>query len=104
MRKVASGVLRVDSNPFPLRTLSADCPEVEIGRQEFTRIRLHHHIKVKTFQEAFGLFGANVGLLNSKVWLSPSLPRRVGEVVLAGSVFAVRCYITVEFCINFAFR
>jgi hypothetical protein len=66
IRRAASFILRVDSNPALLHALS-DSPEVQIGRQEFTRIRRRHLIEIKTFQEAFGLFGANVGILNSKV-------------------------------------
>jgi len=67
VRSIASTILRVDSNAALLRALGTDSPELELGRESFTVLWRKHGFRVKTFQEARGISGANVGPLNSKV-------------------------------------
>ncbi|KAI0469439.1 hypothetical protein F4859DRAFT_131587 [Xylaria cf. heliscus] len=67
VRKVASVVARVDSNSSILRSLGTDSPELELGRESFVELWQTYKFRVKTFQEAYGLSGINVGRANDKV-------------------------------------
>jgi len=67
VRNIASTVLRVDSNATLLRALGTDSPELELGRESFTALWRIYGFRVKTFQEAWGISGVNVGPLNAKV-------------------------------------
>ncbi|KAK3380892.1 hypothetical protein B0H63DRAFT_474541 [Podospora didyma] len=67
VRRIISFVLRVDSNPSLLRALGADSPELELGRESFVTLWRKYNFRVKTFQEAWGVTGVNVGSLNSKI-------------------------------------
>ncbi|KAH6899935.1 hypothetical protein B0T10DRAFT_469156 [Thelonectria olida] len=67
VRSIASSVLAVDSNSTLLRTLGSDSPELELGRESFLVLWRQYNFRVKTFQEAWGMSGINVGALNKKV-------------------------------------
>lgn len=69
VRRIAGTILRVDSNPSLLRALGTDSPELELGRESFLTIWRKYDIRVKTFQEAWGVAGVNLGPLNAKVGL-----------------------------------
>jgi len=70
VRKVASALLRADTNPALLQTLGAsNNPELELGRESFLVLWRTYDFRVKTFQEAYGVMGVNIGLLNEKVVL-----------------------------------
>ncbi|KAK4661288.1 uncharacterized protein QC763_703660 [Podospora pseudopauciseta] len=66
VRKVASTILRVDSNETIIRALGLDSPELELSRESFLQWRTYGFL-VKTFQESQALSGAPLGLLNGKV-------------------------------------
>ncbi|KAK4222774.1 hypothetical protein QBC38DRAFT_518369 [Podospora fimiseda] len=44
-----------------------DRPELDLGRDSFTELWEEYRFGVKTFQEAYGIRGINVGPLNDKV-------------------------------------
>ena len=67
VRKVASLILRVGTNSTLLRALGTDSPELELGRESFLVLWRTYNFRVKTFQEAFGISGVNIGPLNEKV-------------------------------------
>jgi hypothetical protein len=67
VRRVASAVLRVDSNESILRALGTDSPELELCRESFITQWRVYDFAVKTFQESTGISGVNVGLANEKV-------------------------------------
>jgi len=79
VRSIAGAVLRVDSNPTLLRALGLDSPELELGRESFLSLWRTYGFRVKTFQEAWGVVGVNIGPLNSKVGvhLGYSLPQKL---------------------------
>jgi hypothetical protein len=66
-RKVASTVLRVDSNVSILRALGLDSPELELSRGSFLQQWRLYNFQVKTFQESSGPNGMNLGGFNEKV-------------------------------------
>jgi hypothetical protein len=66
-RRTASVILRVDSNDTILRTLGADSPELELGRESFIILWRKYGFSVKTFQEALPLMGVNLSVLNELV-------------------------------------
>jgi hypothetical protein len=68
VRRVAQAVLRVDSNSTIMRSLGIDGPELELCRETFVTQWQRHQFTVKTFQEAKGLTGVNLGSLNEKVY------------------------------------
>jgi len=55
VRKVASTILRVDTNPVILRALGVDSPELELCRESFIKQWRVYNFRVKTFQEALGM-------------------------------------------------
>jgi hypothetical protein len=67
VRRVASTILRVDTNPVILRALDVDGPELELCRESFITQWRKYNFQVKTFQEALGMTGVNLGPLNEKV-------------------------------------
>ncbi|KAI0162080.1 hypothetical protein GGR57DRAFT_498426 [Xylariaceae sp. FL1272] len=67
VRQVVSMIARVDTHSALLRTLGTDSPELELGRESFPALWRMHNFQVKTFQEAYGIAGVNVGPLNGKV-------------------------------------
>lgn len=67
VRKVAGNILRVDSNASILRALGVDSPELELCRESFITQWRVYNFTVKTFQEATGVSGLNVGPANEKV-------------------------------------
>lgn len=67
VRKVASTILRVDSNETIIRALGLDSPELELSRESFLQQWRTNGCLVKTVQESQALSGANLGLLNGKV-------------------------------------
>ncbi|KAJ2993825.1 hypothetical protein NUW58_g1724 [Xylaria curta] len=77
VRRVASAVARVDSNSALLRSLGADSPELELGRDSFVVLWRTYNFRVKTFQEGFGLSGFSVGLANEKV--VPDISSALGD-------------------------
>jgi hypothetical protein len=66
-RKVASTILRFDTNPVMLRALGFDSPELELCRESFITQWRVYNFHVKTFQEALSMTGVNLGPLNKKV-------------------------------------
>lgn len=52
VRKTASQVLRMDTNPVLLRALGTDGPELELGRESFLVLWRTYNFRVKTFREA----------------------------------------------------
>lgn len=66
-RKIASTVLRVDSNMAILRTLGLDSPELELSRGSFLQQWRIYNFHVKTFQESSGPNGMNIGGFNEKI-------------------------------------
>ncbi|KAF2969297.1 hypothetical protein GQX73_g4287 [Xylaria multiplex] len=87
VRRVASVIARIDSNSPILRSLSNDSPELELGRESFIELWRTYKFRVKTFQEAYGLTGINIGPANEKVVpdISSSLddPNERAEVIRA---------------------
>ncbi|KAK3984172.1 hypothetical protein QBC44DRAFT_375483 [Cladorrhinum sp. PSN332] len=87
IRKVASTVLRVDSNASILRALALDSPELELSRESFLQQWRTYEFQVKTFQECQAMVGMNFGVLNEKVVpnMSSSLddPRERAETIQA---------------------
>jgi hypothetical protein len=69
VRSIACTLTRIDSNSTLLRALSADSPELELSRESFLTLWRTYNFRVKTFQEAFGVSGVNLGPLNEKVAL-----------------------------------
>jgi hypothetical protein len=67
VRSVISATFRVDSNPALLCALGVDSPELELSRESFFTQWRTFGFKVKTFQEAFGISGVNLGPLNNKI-------------------------------------
>ncbi|KAF2429989.1 hypothetical protein EJ08DRAFT_697781 [Tothia fuscella] len=67
VRRVASTLLRVDSNAQILRALGVDSPELELCRESFITQWRKYDFRVKTFQEALAMTGINVGQLADKV-------------------------------------
>lgn len=67
VRKAASMILRADANPALLRALGLDSPELELCRHSFITQWRRYNFRVKTFQEALGLSGVDIGPLNEKV-------------------------------------
>jgi hypothetical protein len=67
VRRVASTVLRVDSNAKILGALGVDSPELELCRESFITQWREYGFRVKTFQEALAMTGINVGQLAEKV-------------------------------------
>jgi hypothetical protein len=67
-RRVAENVLRMDTNAKILRALGLDSPELELCRESFITQWRVYNFKVKTFQEAHGISGINLGPMNEKVW------------------------------------
>lgn len=73
-RKVASTVLRVDSNAAILRALGLDSPELELSRESFIQQWRTYNFEVKTFQESLAPNGMNLRGANEKVkFPSPQL-------------------------------
>lgn len=66
-RKVASTVLRVDSNAAIIRALGLDSPELELSRESFIEQWRIYNFQVKTFQESLAPSGMNFGTANEKV-------------------------------------
>ncbi|KAI0542622.1 hypothetical protein GGR58DRAFT_510267 [Xylaria digitata] len=87
IRRVTSIVARVDSNHAILRSLGIDSPELGLGRESFLVLWRRYNFQVKTFQEAHGLSGINIGPANEKVVpdASSSLddPREHAETISA---------------------
>ncbi|KAK3939401.1 hypothetical protein QBC46DRAFT_388104 [Diplogelasinospora grovesii] len=85
VRRLASLTLRIDNNPTLLRALGTDSPELELGRESFLVLWRTYNFRVKTFQEAQGISGVNIGPLNEKVVpdMSSSLddPREHAETI-----------------------
>ncbi|KAF0319160.1 nacht and ankyrin domain protein [Colletotrichum asianum] len=71
VRSIAAFTLRIDSNSELLRALGTESPELELGREAFLTLWRIYNFRVKTFREAYGISGVNVGPMNQKV----SLPR-----------------------------
>jgi hypothetical protein len=96
VRKIASILLRVNSNASVLRTLGVDSPELELCRESFTVQWREYNFRVKTFQEAFGLGGINVNRYNEKVVpdISSLLddPREHAETIRANHMDMVRFF------------
>lgn len=67
VRRVASTILRFDSNDSIIRALGVDSPELELSRESFITQWRKLQFTVKTFQEARPITGVGVGLLNDKV-------------------------------------
>jgi hypothetical protein len=67
VRRVAGTILRIDTNAVILRALGLDGPELELCRESFNTQWRVYNFQVKTFQEALGMTGVNLGLLNEKV-------------------------------------
>jgi hypothetical protein len=67
VRSIACTAMRIDSNSTLLRALGADSPELELGQESFLSLWRTYNFRVKTFQEAFGVSGINLGPLNDKV-------------------------------------
>jgi hypothetical protein len=67
VRRVAQAVLRFDTNEKILRSLGIDSPELELCRESFLTQWRKYNFRVKTFQEAMGIKGINLSLLNKKV-------------------------------------
>jgi hypothetical protein len=67
VRRVASTILRVDTNAVILRALGFDSPELELCRESFITQWRVYEFWVKTFQEALSMTSVNLGLLNEKV-------------------------------------
>lgn len=67
VRRVASTILRIDTNAAILRALGLDSPELELCRESFNTQWRVYNFQVKTFQEALGMTGVNLGLLSEKV-------------------------------------
>jgi hypothetical protein len=67
VRRVASTILRFDTNPVILRALDVDGPELELCRESFITQWRKYNFRVKTFQEALSMTGVNLGPLNEKV-------------------------------------
>ncbi|KAK4649956.1 hypothetical protein QC762_703660 [Podospora pseudocomata] len=87
VRKVASTILRVDSNETIIRALGLDSPEQELSRESFLQQWRTYGFLVKTFQESQAFSGANLGLLNGKIVPDTSSllddPREHAEVIHA---------------------
>ncbi|KAI1619596.1 hypothetical protein EDD37DRAFT_200318 [Exophiala viscosa] len=96
IRRIASTILRMDTNPAILRALGLHSPELELGRESFIALWRLYDFNVKTFQEALPLTGVNVGLLNEKVVpkQSSSLgdPRERAETIEANHMNMCRFY------------
>jgi hypothetical protein len=67
VRKVAGTIIRADTNSTILRALGLDSPELELCRESFISQWRIYDFRVKTFQEAFGISGLNLGPFNGKV-------------------------------------
>ncbi|KAH7354297.1 hypothetical protein B0T11DRAFT_126351 [Plectosphaerella cucumerina] len=67
VRSMASVILRVDTNDRLLRALGIDSPELELGRESFVTVWRKYDFRVKTFREAWGIRGLNIGPMNDKV-------------------------------------
>jgi hypothetical protein len=67
VRRVASTILRVDTNAVILRALGVDSPELELCRESFITQWRVYGFQVKTFQESLSMTGINLGHLNEKV-------------------------------------
>ncbi|KAI8633518.1 hypothetical protein F5Y19DRAFT_244545 [Xylariaceae sp. FL1651] len=94
VRRVASVVARVDSTSTLLRSLGTDGPELDLGREAFLVLWRTHKFQVKTFQEAHGVSGINLGPTNEKVVpdTSSSLddPREHAETISANHMNMAR--------------
>jgi hypothetical protein len=66
-RRLASNILRCDSNRSILNLLGDNSPELDETHKEFLEVKNCYGIRVKSFQEAFGLTSINAFGLNSKV-------------------------------------
>lgn len=66
-RRVASVMLRMDSNATILESLGLKNSALEIGHESFVALWDEYGFHVKTFQESYALTGVNVGLLNELV-------------------------------------
>ncbi|RYC56098.1 hypothetical protein CHU98_g10111 [Xylaria longipes] len=82
VRRVASVIGRVDSNSTLLRSLGTDSPELELGRESFLVLWRTYDFRVKTFQEAHGISGVNVGPANEKLYYNLSTSQRCTGVLL----------------------
>jgi hypothetical protein len=67
VRRVASTILRVDTNAVILRALGVDSPELDLCRESFITQWRVYNFRVKTFQEALSMTSVNLGPLNEKV-------------------------------------
>ncbi|KAL3299673.1 NAD(P)-binding domain protein [Colletotrichum asianum] len=67
VRSIAAFTLRIDSNSELLRALGTESPELELGREAFLTLWRIYNFRVKTFREAYGISGVNVGPMNQKV-------------------------------------
>lgn len=67
VRKVASSVLKMDTNPAALDALGLKTSDLERCQESFTRLWRGSNFTVKTFQEGLGLTSINIGSLSKKV-------------------------------------
>jgi len=74
VRRIASIILRFDTNPAILRALGLDSPELELCQESFITQWRVYDFRVKTFQEALSMSGVNLGFLNEKVREIPFRP------------------------------
>ena len=67
VRKVATRVLRMDTNHYNLGALGLLSSELERCQEAFSTLWAKYDFRVKTFQEGQPLTGFNLGLLGEKV-------------------------------------
>ncbi|KAI1074285.1 hypothetical protein F5B20DRAFT_574197 [Whalleya microplaca] len=67
VRRTASMIGGLDTNSTLLRSLGTDTPELELSRESFFVLWRTYNFRVKTFQEAHGISGVTIGLINDKV-------------------------------------
>ena len=72
VRKLLSGVLRMDTSPLLLNTLGLKNADLERIQEGFSTVWNKYDFQVKTFQEGLGLIGVNIGKLNETVSCLPS--------------------------------
>jgi hypothetical protein len=96
VRRTAGFVLRIDSNSTILRTLGVDSPELELCHESFITQWRERNFRVKTFQEAHGVTGINLGRLGEKVVPDYSSllgdPRKRPEVISAHHMTMAQFY------------
>ncbi|KAK4206609.1 hypothetical protein QBC37DRAFT_121152 [Rhypophila decipiens] len=67
VRKIASSILKMDTNPAALDALGLRTSDLERCQDSFSKLWRTSNFTVKTFQEGLGLTGLNIGLLSNKV-------------------------------------